>query len=63
MYHITERNERQSRKTAMWLAIALHLGLAAALYLQTGGKPAAPAAKAIEKQQVAKPRVVSNNIP
>jgi hypothetical protein len=63
MYHITERNERQSRKTAMWLAIALHIGLAAALYFNAGQKPAVPAAKTIEKQQVAKPRVASNNIP
>ncbi|MBC7775308.1 MAG: hypothetical protein H7246_07710 [Phycisphaerae bacterium] len=34
MYHITERNERQSKKHAMVLAIALHLALVAMLYFK-----------------------------
>ncbi|MFN0173070.1 MAG: hypothetical protein ACKVU0_00375 [Saprospiraceae bacterium] len=34
MYHTTERNERQSKRHAMVLAIALHLALVAMLYFK-----------------------------
>lgn len=34
MYHITERNERKTRTSAMILAIGLHLSLGALLYTQ-----------------------------
>ncbi len=34
MYHITERNERQSKRHAMVLAISLHLALVAMLYFK-----------------------------
>lgn len=38
-YHLAERNERQGRFHALVLAIALHLALAAVLYLYTSGEP------------------------
>jgi membrane protein involved in colicin uptake len=34
MYHTTERNERQSQRHALVLAIALHLALVAMLYFK-----------------------------
>jgi len=34
MYHTTERNERQGKRHAMVLAIALHLALVAMLYFK-----------------------------
>ena len=47
MHYNAERNERQGRRQALVLAIALHLALAAVLYFYTGdasdadiGKPA-----------------------
>ncbi|MCB9353928.1 MAG: hypothetical protein H6575_05145 [Lewinellaceae bacterium] len=39
MHYIAERNERRSRRQALVLAIALHLGLAAALYLYSTDQP------------------------
>lgn len=39
MYYITERNERRSRRSAFVLAVMLHLGLAAAVYLATTESP------------------------
>lgn len=39
MYNMTERNELRSRRSALALAIFLHLGLAALLYLSTAEKP------------------------
>lgn len=41
MYHITERNERQGRRHALVLAIALHLALVAMLYFKMTSEPAA----------------------
>ncbi|MFN0215340.1 MAG: hypothetical protein ACKVT2_13875 [Saprospiraceae bacterium] len=37
MYHITERNERQSKRHALALAIALHLALVSMLYFKLSG--------------------------
>jgi hypothetical protein len=39
MRHNIETNERKSRQSALSLAIALHIGLAALLYLNMGDKP------------------------
>jgi hypothetical protein len=39
MNYLAEKNERKSRKQAFVLAIGLHLGLAAALYLGMSDKP------------------------
>ena len=39
MSHLAERNERYSRRHALVLAIALHLALAALLYLYTSQDP------------------------
>ena len=39
MYHITERNERRNRTIALWLAVGLHLGLGAALYISSSEQP------------------------
>ncbi len=36
MHYYAERNERKSRRQALVLAVALHLALAAVLYLYTG---------------------------
>ncbi len=58
MHYIIEKNERRSRQTAIALAITLHLGLAAALYLQTSQKPEPrkSVAPIEQKQTPAKPR-------
>ncbi len=40
MSYLTERNERSTRHSALTMAILLHLGLAAALYLATTQEPA-----------------------
>lgn len=58
MHHIIEKNERRSRQTAIMLAIVLHVGLAAALYLQTSQKPEPrkTIAPLEHKQLPAKPR-------
>jgi hypothetical protein len=42
MQHLIERNERRTRRIAITLAAALHIALAAALYLQTSQKPDRP---------------------
>lgn len=47
MYHITEKNERQSRSTAIVLAVALHLALAAVIYLQTSEPIQKPSASTV----------------
>ncbi|MFZ4476690.1 MAG: hypothetical protein ACOYPR_15940 [Saprospiraceae bacterium] len=39
MRYNTESNERKSRQSAISLAIALHLGLGALLYLSMGDQP------------------------
>ncbi|MBL7803773.1 MAG: hypothetical protein JNL02_08575 [Saprospiraceae bacterium] len=39
MHYLTERNERQSRQSAFVMAVLLHLGLIAALYLLTMQEP------------------------
>ena len=39
MHYYAERNERRSRHHALVLAIALHIALAAVLYLYTGDNP------------------------
>lgn len=44
MYNMTERNELRRRRSALVLAIFLHLGLAALLYLSTSEKPKPSAA-------------------
>lgn len=45
--HIAERNERNSRRHALVLAVALHLALAALLYLHTS-ETSTPQLKKIE---------------
>jgi hypothetical protein len=45
MYHNFEKKERANRQQALWLAIFLHLGLAAALYLSTSDSPASSKVK------------------
>lgn len=58
MHYHAERNERRSRRNALVLAIALHLGLAAALYLTTTDDAGAQTGKAQTVQTekpVAKP--------
>ncbi len=55
MYYLTERNERRSRHTALTMAILLHLGLAAALYLATVQDPAPSPVKKIEQPRVLAP--------
>lgn len=44
MYNMTERNELRNRRSALVLAIFLHLGLAALLYLSISEKPKPSAA-------------------
>lgn len=39
MYDMTERNELSRRRSALVLAVSLHLGLAALLYLAASDKP------------------------
>lgn len=39
MYNLTERNEQRSRRSALVIAIGLHLVLAAALYYYSAQKP------------------------
>ncbi len=39
MHYLTERNERRSRQSAIVMAILLHLGLVAAIYLATAQDP------------------------
>lgn len=39
MYNTAEQNELRRRRSALVLAIALHLGLAATIYLLTSDKP------------------------
>lgn len=39
MYNTTERNELNRRRSALVLAIGLHLGLAALIFLYTTDKP------------------------
>ncbi|MEO6759631.1 MAG: hypothetical protein ABIO24_09275 [Saprospiraceae bacterium] len=39
-YH-SESNERRTRQNALWLTIALYVGLGAFIYLATDAKPAA----------------------
>ena len=63
MYNMTERNERSGRRSALILAIMLHLGLVAVLYLTTAEKPqkptlAAEPAKTEKSQPAARARVV-----
>lgn len=42
MNYLTERNERRSRQSAIVMAILLHLGLIAAIYLATATPYSAP---------------------
>lgn len=69
MSHLAERNERQSRRHALVLAVALHLALAALLYLHTIEEPAgqlkktAPVNSEKERPAPAKPRAASLQAP
>ena len=63
MYNMSENNARNSRRSALVLAIMLHLGLAAVLYLATTGQPhkstlAAQPVKMEKSQASPQPRVV-----
>lgn len=64
MYHIAERNERHSRRHALVLAIALHIALAAVLYLYTSAEISAAdtkksePAKTEQKSPAPKPKAV-----
>lgn len=49
MDYLTERNERRGRNAALTMAILLHLGLAAALYLATVQNPDPSPVKKMEK--------------
>jgi hypothetical protein len=44
MYNIVEKNERRDRRTALFIAISLHIALAAVLYVYAGDTPAKPSA-------------------
>ncbi|MEI6409698.1 MAG: hypothetical protein WCR52_09970 [Bacteroidota bacterium] len=65
MNYLAEKNERKSRQQAVVLAIGLHLGLAAVLYLGMSEKPSNTAtqhsvAQTEQHPQVnAKPRQVN----
>jgi hypothetical protein len=68
MRHNTETNERKSRQSALSLAIALHLGLAALLYLNMGDKPKQNTdnqqiVNAVNKQPAPTPRPRTVNMP
>ncbi|MCK6694540.1 MAG: hypothetical protein L6Q97_20885 [Thermoanaerobaculia bacterium] len=63
MYNMSENNARNGRRSALILAIMLHLGLVALLYLSTADKSpkptlAADPAKTEKSQPAAKARVV-----
>ncbi len=63
MYNMTERNELSRRRSALVLAIGLHLGLAALLYLAASDKPEqnAPASTPVHMEKynrAAQPKAV-----
>ena len=39
MQVLAEQNARRSRRNALWITVAVHLALGAALYLNTSTKP------------------------
>lgn len=62
MHYLTERNERRSRYSALVLAIVLHLGFAAALYLYTA-QPGGPSATPTKTTETHRPATPQTNIP
>lgn len=56
MYHITERNERQGRRSALVLAVALHLALVVMLYFKTTSETVTRKGEHPTKVNVAKDR-------
>lgn len=63
MYNMSENNERNGRRSALLLAILLHLVFFAAVYLNSPGKAqkstlAVQPAKMEKSQSTAQPRVV-----
>jgi len=60
MYHTTERNERQSKRHAMVLAISLHLALVAMLYFKMSSESAIRQDERPTKVNVAKERPTAN---
>jgi hypothetical protein len=67
MYHTIEKRERANRRQALWLAVVLHLGLVAALYLAAGDSPAQhpDAVKKVNStpEPAAKPRTAGLEFP
>lgn len=57
MNYLAEKNERKSRQQAFVLAIGLHLGLAAMLYLSMSDKPHSASAQHSTAQTEQHPQV------
>jgi hypothetical protein len=56
MQQITERNARSGNRPLLWLTLALHLGIAAFLYLHVSGDTSTPSNSTSQTtEQTAKP--------
>lgn len=51
MYYLTEQNERKDRRTALVIAISLHLALATLLYLYAADTPKHTTAKTVQSKE------------
>ena len=63
MYHTAERNERQSKRHALVLAISLHLALVAMLYFKMSNQSAPPQDEQPLKVNVATVRAKTVQLP